>query len=604
MKAELLPYRASMTTPQGMAIWQRAFDQWKKTINDNADTIVQAAQVDNIDSPDLSSYKGEVYGNVLIAYDANYFTGYAWKTSGVASSPFVVTGDGGFWEAVFGRYINTAGRVNSLTASRLMASDADKGLVSTDLFNWFTVDITRISLADDLAGGVSISLPDDPLWTSGIAGGQSAYGGTGDGESLNFYSTYSLVKGTINLGNTITVNEGEGTITFNLTPNPVNEEGEVWWDATDRTLNIYTGIGNILQVGQEQFGIGVNKTGDVTSDGKVVYFSGVQGNRPTFDYADASDGSKISIIGVCTTANGNNEEEAITTFGFVRNFDTSAWVAGTLLYVAADGTGTMTSTAPSAPNYRVRVGVVTNQHATQGSMFVFPGIDYADGVTLHSLYVVTDSIFGGNIVLPKTSGYGTKVDTVSPSFGFRDIEGWIKILSPGANDPTLAVFRDSLRQFSFSNAAMNEVFVSFHIPHDYVAASDIYLHFHWSQNVVDTGGPAGVPGDVKWQAEVSYAKGHDQAAFPASFVTFLTDTASATQYQHMISELQLSAAAPSATQIDSDILEPDGLILVRVFRDPTDVADTLDQVPFLHHADLHYQSTNIATKAKAPDFYT
>ena len=38
----------------------------------------------------------------------------------------------------------------------------------------------------------------------------------------------------------------------------------------------------------------------------------------------------------------------------------------------------------------------------------------------------------------------------------------------------------------------------------------------------------------------------------------------------MLAEVQLSAASPSATQIDSDNLEPDGLIIVRTFRDTTD----------------------------------
>jgi hypothetical protein len=214
-------------------------------------------------------------------------------------------------------------------------------------------------------------------------------------------------------------------------------------------------------------------------------------------------------------------------------------------------------------------------------------------------YVKSEDTF----VLPKTSGKGIAVDTTTPTFGYRDLLGDVKILSPGANDPTVAVFRDSIRAFSFSNAVMNECFMFFHIPHDYVPGSDVFIHTHWSQNVVDSGGAAGVPGVVKWSFEVSYAKGHDQAAFPASLTTFVTQTASGTQYQHMLIEVQLSAASPSATQIDSDDLEPDGIILVRCFRNPGDAADTLNQVPFLHYVDIHYQSTNIATKAKAPNFY-
>lgn len=244
--------------------------------------------------------------------------------------------------------------------------------------------------------------------------------------------------------------------------------------------------------------------------------------------------------------------------------------------------------------------------AITGSEIVPYIVDGATGywIAIGGKYVASTMGIADTLTLPKTSGKGIKVDIASPTFGYRDLLGEIKILSPGASDPTLATFRDSIKSFSFSNVAMNEVYFHYHIPHDYVPSSDIFIHFHWAQNVVDSGGAAGAPGVVKWQAEVTYAKGHNQAAFPASFTTSVTQTASGTQYQHMLIEIQLSASAPSATQIDSDILEPDGLLIARIFRDPTDVADTLNQVPFLHHVDIHYQSTNIATKAKAPDFYT
>jgi len=294
----------------------------------------------------------------------------------------------------------------------------------------------------------------------------------------------------------------------------------------------------------------------------------------------------------------------------------AAWIAGTAdkITVADDLDGTITLTLPGsillssatasrllatdANKKTVSIDLASWIAGTTNQVTV---TDDADGSVTLSL---PDYVHVGGLVLAKDAGKGIKVDHAAPTFGWADILGEVKVLSPGANDPTLAVFRDSLRQFSFSNAVMNEVFGSFHIPHDYVPGSDVYIHVHWAQNVVDTGGPAAVPGDVKWQFEVSYSKGHNQAAFPASFTTSVTQTASGTQYQHLIAEVQLSAAAPSAVQIDSDLLEPDGIILVRAFRDPTDAADTLDQVPFLHYVDLHYQSTGRATKQKSPDFNT
>lgn len=207
------------------------------------------------------------------------------------------------------------------------------------------------------------------------------------------------------------------------------------------------------------------------------------------------------------------------------------------------------------------------------------------------------------VIFPKTSKYGMKVDHNSPTFGWVDLLGYLVVKSAGANDPVLTTYRNNLKEYMFSQVIVNEMFIAYHMPHDYLAGSDIYIHTHWSQITVDTGGAAGVPGNVKWYFDVSYAKGHEQAAFSSPITTSVVDTASGTQYQHILSEVQLSAASPSASQIDSDNLEPDGIILVRVYRNPADAADTLDQNPFLHYVDIHYQTTGIGTKQKAPNFY-
>lgn len=211
-------------------------------------------------------------------------------------------------------------------------------------------------------------------------------------------------------------------------------------------------------------------------------------------------------------------------------------------------------------------------------------------------------ILTDDLVLPKTSGNGIRVDPAAATFGWRDLLGYIHIRVPGANDPVLAVHRGNIRQFQFSNALMNEVFAEYHLPHDYLPGSNIHIHAHWSQIVVDTGA-GGAPGTVKWSFETTYAKGHGQSPFSVPGTVSVTQQASAVQYTHMLAEVQLSAAAPGAGQLDTDDLEPDGLILVRAWSDPADAADTLDQAPFLHFVDVHYQSTNVATKQRAPNFY-
>ena len=230
---------------------------------------------------------------------------------------------------------------------------------------------------------------------------------------------------------------------------------------------------------------------------------------------------------------------------------------------------------------------------------------------------LTDIYATGNVIVPKTSGKGIKVDTASPTFGWRDLLGDIKT-RPAAGGgaaalPDYVAYRGSIYGYRFGTNAPNnhehEAFVEFHIPHDYVPGSDLFLHLHWSQIVVDTGGAAGVPGVSEWFWDVTYAKGYGTAGgaadpFIAPITTTCTQQGSTTQYGHMICEVQLSATTPSASQLDSDNIEVDGLLLVRFYRDPGSANDTLNQDTFVHYCDVHYQSTNMATKDKNTPFYT
>ena len=201
-----------------------------------------------------------------------------------------------------------------------------------------------------------------------------------------------------------------------------------------------------------------------------------------------------------------------------------------------------------------------------------------------------------NLILPKTAGNGIKVDNTTPTFGWRDLRAEIRTRGVGGSDPNDTTYIGNVKAYSFS--VNDQAWIEFHIPHDYVKGTDIHLHFHWSHN-----SDAVTGGSITLGADVTYAKGHNQAAFAATVNPTLSPDASTTQYQHMVSEVQLSASSPSATQIDTDDLEPDGLILARVYLSANNIAGAAVD-PFIHEVDIHYQSTNIATKANVPDFYT
>ena len=226
------------------------------------------------------------------------------------------------------------------------------------------------------------------------------------------------------------------------------------------------------------------------------------------------------------------------------------------------------------------------------SLRISVGIDAADTV---SFYGLSNYLFDGNLILPKTSGVGIKVDTVTPTFGWRDLKGKITN-SKGATKPSEITYREGITQFQFG--AGDDAGLEYHIPHDYVPGTDIHLHVHWSHISGDVTG-----GNVIFTYEITYCKGHNQAAFPATVTGTITGTASATQYQHVISEGQISAATPEAgVQIDTDDLEPDGLILCRIEMTTNNMTGAIPS-PFIHEVDVHYQSTNLGTKQKAPNFY-
>lgn len=207
---------------------------------------------------------------------------------------------------------------------------------------------------------------------------------------------------------------------------------------------------------------------------------------------------------------------------------------------------------------------------------------------------------GVNIMVPKDQNSGIRVDsTGTPTYPWHDLRSTLYAdhANPGT-EPTFAVYRGGLRARQFDVA--DEAYIEFHIPHDYVMGSELFIHNHWSHN--DNGVTGGT---VTWGFEITYAKGHNQAAFPAPILVSVTQAASLTQYQHMIAETSITSVSGSSTSLVVGDIEVDGLIMVRVWLDSNNITSTNPQpAPFLHFVDIHYQSTNIGTKNKSPGFWS
>ena len=170
--------------------------------------------------------------------------------------------------------------------------------------------------------------------------------------------------------------------------------------------------------------------------------------------------------------------------------------------------------------------------------------------------------------------------------GWQDITSEVKARGVGATDPSWAQI-NATAFWAYDFAVNDQVWMQFHIPHDYVKGTDIYLHAHWIPDGTDTD-------SVKWEFTYAYAHGHNQMAFDLSGTVITAEqTVGGTQYQHYVTE----TAAITITD-----MEPDGILSVNIARITNGGTNNSDGI-FLLTADVHYQSDNKSTMNRAPDFY-
>lgn len=114
-----------------------------------------------------------------------------------------------------------------------------------------------------------------------------------------------------------------------------------------------------------------NQTGVTIPAATVVYFSGVSGNVPTLALSQANtELGSTKTIGITATSIANNANGEVVIFGLAESLNTSAYTAGTALWLSPTVAGGMTMTKPSAPNHMVFIGFCTRSHPTDGTIEV------------------------------------------------------------------------------------------------------------------------------------------------------------------------------------------------------------------------------------------
>lgn len=224
-----------------------------------------------------------------------------------------------------------------------------------------------------------------------------------DGSTLIFNETKAnntfvnvdgdTMTGSLNMGynNLTNINRLKFNIT-NCVDMDTTEEGTVCWNSDKKTINVVTGLGNVLQLTQETSEICKNKAGQKIYAGQVVSVSNASGDMPHCYLANANTtNTNIHNLAMVTIPSCNdNAACVVTTWGEVHDLNTNAYANGTELFLSSDGSGNVTNVAPNFPNYNLHIGTVLRAHPTTGIVLFKRELDIDDGVTMNSLGVINN----------------------------------------------------------------------------------------------------------------------------------------------------------------------------------------------------------------------
>ena len=167
-------------------------------------------------------------------------------------------------------------------------------------------------------------------------------------------------------------------IDFDLAAPHTDKVRRMAWNDTDETLDLGMEYGVTQQIGMETYARVQNNTGVTIPNGTVVGFTGVVPDSTLAVAPYLANGSTptLYVLGVMThDLPDTGEKGYCTTFGYVRDLDTSAYSVGDILYASPTVAGGFTNVKPTAPDNVVPVAAVLKVSSTVGVIFVRPTIE-------------------------------------------------------------------------------------------------------------------------------------------------------------------------------------------------------------------------------------
>lgn len=178
-------------------------------------------------------------------------------------------------------------------------------------------------------------------------------------------------------------------IALDTNPPVITDEGTLLWNNKEYTINVNTGLGATIQVGQEVLVLYYNNTGATISNFKALHPIGgaVIGGLPlpTVEFASSKTWEKCQ--GTMWVATHDVEDGALglgVRFGKARNGDTTPWGAGVQLWLSDDDSGDLVAVQPEFPSYQISMGGTLNDDVSNGEIFISITTDVGD--TFHEAW--------------------------------------------------------------------------------------------------------------------------------------------------------------------------------------------------------------------------
>lgn len=224
------------------------------------------------------------------------------------------------------------------------------------------------------------------------------------------------------------------SVGFNTTTGiPAFSEGKLFYDKATRSLAYFNDDSGVtVNLGREQLVRVYNPSASVFLNGAMVYISGAVGGWPTITLAQANSAvSSQSTLGMVTANIAAGAYGYVCVSGVVNDIDTSAYAAGTTLYLSAGSAGGLTSTRPLQPNYVVEVATVLDSNSVTGKVLIrvdnknwFPNVELRETTA--------------SVTLPTAPAvFKPSTTAVAHGFTYDSASGVLTVLNSGSYSITI-----------------------------------------------------------------------------------------------------------------------------------------------------------------------